>query len=185
MKVKDRNRERSPLLDLKNNIDYKLMEMVESLTTPSDKILDISCGNGSDSFELIKRGYDVCSTENNQGYYNHVSKKMDCIKHDTRNKFPYKDNEFDLVYCRLGLHYFSQEELVGIFDEISRITSDHLIFLVKIRQDSLATGKVMISKEVWDELTSKNFNILSSVTHEGQLYQHESEWLEVTAEKIY
>jgi len=110
---------------------------------------------------------------------------MDCIKHDTRNKFSYKDNEFDLVYCRLGLHYFSKEELVGIFDEINRITSDHLIFSVKIRQDDLATGKVMISKDIWDELTSKNFKILSSITYKEQLYNHESEWLEVTAEKIY
>ena len=178
------NQNWSPLLDLENNVDYELVSIIESLLPNKGKILEISCGNGADAIELQEEGYSVTCTENNQVYYDHISQFVKCIKHDTRNKFPFPDKSFDLVYSRLGLHYFSKEELSNIFSEISRLIDKYLVFTVKIEQDSINTGKVILSKEDWEELVSENFNIISSKEKEGILYDNQSKWLEIVAEVI-
>ena len=70
----------SPLLDIKGNVDSNLISKIESLSPSS--ILEISCGNGSDSIELSNKGYDVEATDNNKeyvlNYYKQYYKNM-CI----------------------------------------------------------------------------------------------------------
>jgi SAM-dependent methyltransferase len=172
----------SPLLKLEDNVDYELIEKIQSLIS-SGTILEISCGNGADALELLKRGYVVFGTENNQQYADHVNQKINCVKHDTRNKFPFPDNSFDLVYSRLGLHYFSESELQSIFKEISRITKEYLVFTVKLVND-IKTGKTIFDKETWENLVSEEFKIVSSEVKEGILYDNQSKWLEMVARKI-
>lgn len=41
--------------------------------------------------------------------------------HDVLKGLPYKDNEFDFVYMRLMVLYFTPEELAGLLKEISRV----------------------------------------------------------------
>lgn len=176
----------APLLNLKSNVDHQLINLIESMISENSKILEISCGNGADSFELKRKGYTVVSTENNREYYNYVSNHgINCIRHDTKDRFPFSDNSFDMVYSRLGLHYFTKEELKKIFSDINRITK-YLVFTVKIKQDNLETGKIMISKNEWEDLVSSNkFEILSSIIREGILYDDQSTWLEISAKKIF
>ena len=177
----DLNRQ-SPLLNLIDNVDYELVDLIKSIL-PNGTILEISCGNGSDSLELLKRGYVVLGTENNQQYADYVNQKIDCIKHDTRDKFPFEDNTFDLVYSRLGLHYFTEQELKNIFKEISRITRKYLVFTVKLVND-IQTGKTIFSKETWEDIVSKEFEIVSSAEKEGILYDNQSKWLEMVVKKL-
>ena len=172
----------SPLLKLEDNVDYELIEKIQSLIS-SGTILEISWGNGADALELLKRGYVVFGTENNQQYADHVNQKINCVKHDTRNKFPFPDNSFDLVYSRLGLHYFSESELKGIFKDISRITNKYLVFTVKLVND-IQTGKTIFNKETWEDLVSNEFEIVSSEVKEGILYDNQSKWLEIVAKKV-
>lgn len=173
----------SPLLDLSDNVDYELIGLIESLIPNGGKILEISCGNGSDALELSQRGYDISATEYNQQYADFVGQKINCIKHDTRNKFPFTDNSFDLVYSRLGLHYFSEPELESIFEDISRITKGYLVFTVKLVND-IQTGKTIFNKETWEDLVSNEFEIVSSEVKEGILYDNQSKWLEIVAKKV-
>lgn len=174
----------SPLLDLTENIDKELINKIESLLPNKGKILEISCGNGADAIDLTNKGYDVTATDNCQEYVDHVGKYINCIKHDTRNTFPFHNKSFDLVYSRLGLHYFTKEELSKIFSEISRLTKRYLVFTVKIEQDNLNTGKIIMSKSDWEILLSDNFNIISSEEKEGLLYDNQSKWLEIVASVI-
>lgn len=173
----------SPLLDLSDNVDYELIGLIESLMPNGGKILEISCGNGADALELSQRGYDISATEYNQQYADFVGQKINCIKHDTRNKFPFTDSSFDLVYSRLGLHYFSEPELEGIFGDISRITKGYLVFTVKLVND-IQTGKTIFNKETWEDLVSNEFEIVSSEVKEGILYDNQSKWLEIVAKKF-
>lgn len=173
----------SPLLDLSDNVDYELIGLIESLIPNGGKILEISCGNGADALELSQRGYDISATEYNQQYADFVGQKINCIKHDTRNKFPFTDNSFDLVYSRLGLHYFSEPELESIFEDISRITKGYLVFTVKLVND-IQTGKTIFNKETWEDLVSNEFEIVSSEVKEGILYDNQSKWLEIVAKKV-
>lgn len=169
------------LLDLDNNVDSDLINKIENLL-PSGKILEISCGNGADAIKLNELGYDVVATDFTKEYVDYVNQYLPCIEHDTRQRFPFSDKSFDLVYSRLGLHYFSEEELVSIFTEISRLTKKYLVFTVKLANDNLNTGKVILGKEKWEELVSNKFNIISSEVKEGILYTDKSKWLEIIAE---
>ena len=169
------------LLDLENNVDSNLINKIESLL-PSGSILEISCGNGADAIKLNELGYDVVATDFTKEYVDYVNQYLPCIEHDTRQRFPFGDKSFDLVYSRLGLHYFSEEELMSIFTEISRLTKKYLVFTVKLANDNLNTGKVILGKEKWEELVSNKFNIISSEVKEGILYTDKSKWLEIIAE---
>jgi len=173
----------APLLSLDGNADINLIEKIESLIS-SGSILEISCGNGADALELLKRGYVVFGTENNKQYADHVNKKINCVKHNTKNKFPFPDNSFDLVYSRLGLHYFSESELQSIFKDISRITKEYLVFTVKLVNDDIKTGKTIFTKEIWETLVSDEFEIISSTVREGILYDNQSKWLEMVVKKF-
>jgi len=170
------------LLGISNNIDKDLTSKIETLVKPDSSILEISCGNAADAIQLSKDGYDVICTDMDSEYVKHASEYVKAITHDTKKPFPFKENQFNLVYSRLGLHYFNEEELVGIFKEISRITSRYLVFTVKLVND-IQTGKVILTEDIWIDLTSKNFDIISSEVKEGILYDNQSKWLEIVAEK--
>lgn len=170
------------LLKLENNIDMDMIQKIESVIDPPSKILEISCGNGSDALYLKNLGFDIKATEINNDYVENAIKiGINCINHNTKNKFPFRNNEFDLTYSRLGLHYFTLEELEGIFSEIHRI-SKYLLFSVKLVND-IPTGKIILSKNDWTYLVEKNFNIISSQVKNGILYDNQSNWLEILAIK--
>ncbi len=170
----------SVLLNLSDNMDLELVSKIKSLINKGDSILEISCGNGADAI-LLNNDYNVIATDTDQGYVDYVnSKGVQCINHDTRDKFEFDDNQFDLIYSRLGLHYFSKDELRLIFNELFRICDGYILFTVKLVND-IPTGKVILAKEDWEELTSDRFNIVSSVVKNGILYNNESTWLEILA----
>ena len=170
------------LLELENNIDHELINIIKKLIS-SGKILEISCGNGSDSIELNRLGYNVVSTENNINYVEYTNHFVKCIKHDTKDKFPFKDDEFDLTYSRLGLHYFTEEELYNIFNEIDRITKKYIVFTVKLT-NNVETNKVIFDEKKWIDITSNYFKIKSSKIKTGLLYGIESRWLEIIGKKL-
>ena len=168
---------KSVLLNLKANEDISMINIIKSKFPIGSKILEISCGNGVDSLYLKNIGYDVVCTELNDDYVNNAKDLgLNCIKHNTLNKFPFKDKEFDLVYCRLGLHYFSEEELNNILKDINRITKN-LLMSVKTVND-ISTGKVIFDTKKWENIISKYFNIISFEEKSGILYDNKSEWIE-------
>jgi ubiquinone/menaquinone biosynthesis C-methylase UbiE len=168
------------LLNLKNNVDTELISKIRGLVKPPSKILEISCGNGSDSNHLKDLGYNVTSTDNNKDYVDNAKKLgINCILHDTTQPFPFDDNSFDLIYSRLGLHYFTMEQLDDIFSELSRI-GNYLVFTVKL-VDDISTGKVIFTKDTWMDITNKYFEVISSEEKSGILYDNQSRWLEIVA----
>jgi ubiquinone/menaquinone biosynthesis C-methylase UbiE len=173
----------SVLLNLENNVDNHLISIIqENLPTGSD-ILEISCGNAADSLYLKDLGYNVRCTEFDDNYVKNANDLgLECIKHDTRMKFTYSDNQFDLVYSRLGLHYFTEEELDSIFSELSRI-GNKLLVTVKIEEDFYKTGKIILSPEKWFEIINKYYNIEIFDVKEGLLYDKKSKWIEILANK--
>lgn len=148
-------------MKITNNVDKGLISIIQECVPQSSSILEISCGNASDSFYLKELGYDVTCTDNNEEYVNNaISLGLDCIKHDTTQKFPFEDSQFDLIYSRLGLHYFTESQLMSILSELKRI-GKKLLITVKI-MDDISTGKIILSPEKWRELISKFFRIENS-----------------------
>lgn len=175
------NRIQPILLNLEDNVDNELITKIQNLL-PTGRILEIACGNGSDAIKLNELGYDVTATDFTKEYVDYVNQYIPCFQHDTRDEFPFDDKKFDLVYSRLGLHYFNEEELKSIFTEISRLTKKYLVFTVKLANDNLNTGKVILDESKWKEIVSDEFNIISSEVKQGELYGDESKWLEIIAE---
>jgi SAM-dependent methyltransferase len=172
----------SPLLNLNDNIDKHLIKIIQD-KLKSGSILEISCGNASDSLYLKKLGYNVICTDLNPDYVENAKNiGIECILHDTRNKFPFKNNQFDLVYSRLGLHYFTENELKNILSELKRIGKSILITIKIV--DDIQTGKIIFTPEKWKELISSYFDIDIFEIKEGELYDNKSKWIEIFAKKI-
>ena len=170
----------SPLLDLENNVDFDLINIIKSTVPSGSDILEISCGNGSDSAYLSSIGYKVICSETNDDYVENArSIGLECLNHDTRNTFPFKDGQFDLIYSRLGLHYFTVDELDKILKELSRI-GDKLLITVKLVND-IQTNKVILTEKVWKESIGEYFTISKYKVQDGVLYGSHSKWLEILA----
>jgi len=168
----------SPLLNLSDNVDNHLISVIQKEVQPGDKILEISCGNAADSLKLQGLGYEVSCTEYNTDYVKNAQDLgLNCIQHDTKNKFPFSNDEFDLIYSRLGLHYFTEEELDSIFSELKRIGKKILITVKVV--DDIKTGKVILTEDKWKEIVGKFFDVKSFEVKEGQLYGSQSKWIEI------
>ncbi len=89
------------------------------------KILDAGCGKGFVLYELKKilpgltiKGFDISK----YGINNSKEEiKKDLFEHDIRKKFPFKDNEFDLVISLACLHNLQVHELEKSIKEIERV----------------------------------------------------------------
>ena len=173
----------SPLLDLSDNVDRHLISQIQKSVKPAASILEISCGNGADSLQLQELGFKITCTELNPEYVQNAEDLgLNCIEHNTKNKFPFSDKEFDLVYSRLGLHYFTEEELNSIFSELQRIGKKILITVKVV--DDIKTGKVILTPDKWNEIISKFFDIKVFEIKEGELYGSQSKWIEIVADSL-
>ena len=171
----------SVLLNLIDNVDNHLISVIQNEVSPGGSVLEISCGNAADSSQLRKLGYVVKCTDLDDKYVENAKEMgLDCIKHDTRDKFPFQNSEFDLVYSRLGLHYFTEDELHQILQELKRI-GKKLLITVKL-VDDIKTGKVILTEEKWLSLVGEYFEIKSSEVKEGILYGSKTKWLEILAQ---
>lgn len=94
------------------------------------KCLDLGCGIGQFSKQFIKYGYDVISADISNIALNKVkSFNENVVKLDMRDKLPFPNNEFDLVFANLSIHYFSDEDTKKLILEIKRILKEDGLFI--------------------------------------------------------
>lgn len=90
------------------------------------KILELGCGEGNDSVFFASQGHTVIATdfsdvviaENNQRPRHRL---LQFKIQDLSQPFIFADDEFDTVYARLSLHYFTDTVTSRIFHEIARV----------------------------------------------------------------
>ena len=94
------------------------------------KCLDLGCGIGQYSKQLMKYGYDVVSADISDIALNKVKDfNKNVVKLDMRNKLPFSDSEFDLVFANLSIHYFSDEDTKKLLLEVKRILKNNGLFI--------------------------------------------------------
>lgn len=94
------------------------------------KCLDLGCGIGQYSKQLIKYGYSVVSADISDIALNKVKEfNRNVVKLDMREKLPFSDSEFDIVFANLSIHYFSDEDTKKLLLEIKRILKEEGLFI--------------------------------------------------------
>jgi len=89
------------------------------MRTKSGKALDLGCGTGNYTLELLKRGFDVVGLDASDGMLEVArSKGLNCIKGDAY-ALPFQDRSFDLVLSVTMFEFIHEPERV--LREIHRV----------------------------------------------------------------
>lgn len=94
------------------------------------KCLDLGCGIGQFSKELMTYGYDVTSADISEIALNKVNEfNLNTIRLDMSEPLPFEDDTFDLVFANLSIHYFSDADTIKLMKEIKRILKEDGLFI--------------------------------------------------------
>lgn len=152
------------ILHEKGKVDHfsdkptKFAEEVQSLITPGSKILELGCGVGNDSAFFAQNGHQVLATDfsklaikNNRKHFKESNLQFEVL--DMSKKMSLPDNSFDVVYCRLSLHFFTDKATKSIFRKLHRILKPNglLCFLCKSTDDPLYGKGKQIEKDMFEE----------------------------------
>lgn len=163
------------------SIDKLIYDLDDNAT-----ILDLGCGDGVDSIYFQSKGFDVHSLdispiaiEENKNKNSNVDWKVYDI---SQSNIPYSDKTFDLIYCRLSLHYFDRFTVSQIIHNIMTKLKDGgvLYFTVKTQsfKEKRDTGKKFLHKKEWMKILNYYFDDILVHNHTGKLYNIPSTWLE-------
>ncbi|MFH1534856.1 MAG: class I SAM-dependent methyltransferase [Patescibacteria group bacterium] len=134
------------------------------------KILDLGAGQGQDSRYFAKKGYDVISTDyekfalglNESNIPDELKEKITVKEVDLLEKLPFYNQEFDVVYSHLSLHYFDLKTTKKIFQEIQRVLKIDgvLALIVNSTSDPEIDQGKLIEKDYYDygNISRRYFN---------------------------
>lgn len=93
----------------------KKIESVFDFDVPKLKILDLGCGDGRLSAELVKKGHEVWGLDIfPDGIESAKKKGINAIEADIESKLPFQDSTFDLVLMLDTLeHLYDEEGSIG------------------------------------------------------------------------
>jgi ubiquinone/menaquinone biosynthesis C-methylase UbiE len=88
------------------------LEMIESRLAPGAKVLDVGCGSGHLSGELMRRGYDAVGMDFSEGMVRYACEHYgaDKFKVGDVEHLDYPDNTFDGIVCLGVMEYLSSDE---------------------------------------------------------------------------
>ncbi len=136
--------------------------------TNDSSILDVGCGKGFLLYEIYKilpritiKGFDI----SNHGI-NHAKEEIrdNLILHDAKEKFPYKDKEFDLVISLATLHNLKLKDLFFSLNEIERTGKRAYLMVESYRNEMelfnlqcwALTCESFFSTDEWEWIFKKN-----------------------------
>lgn len=133
-------------------------EEVIKVIKPSSRVLELGCGVGNDSIAFASAGHQVIATDfsevairkNSERFRDNSNLVFETL--DISQPLRFADNEFDVVYARLSLHYFNDEITKKIFSEIQRVlrAEGHLCFICKSINDHLYGKGEEIEKDMFE-----------------------------------
>ena len=92
--------------------------------------LDLGCGIGQYTKKLMEYGLDVISSDISTIALSKVKLiNPNIVNMDMREKFPFEDEKFDIVFANLSIHYFSDIDTKKIINEIKRVLKKGGLFI--------------------------------------------------------
>jgi ubiquinone/menaquinone biosynthesis C-methylase UbiE len=184
------------------------VEEVLGIISNNSTILELGCGAGNDSFGFAAAGHtvlatdfsDVAITKNEQRYKDLPNLHFKVL--DISLPFLFPDSEFDVVYSRLALHYFTDTITKQIFDNIFRVLKPqgYLCFICKSVDDPLYGKGTQLEKNMFeldghvrhffdiDYVTAllQNKFLIKDIEHgQESFYGSTSAFIKVIAQKLY
>ena len=160
------------------------------------KCLDLGCGIGQYSKELINYGYEVISADISDIALQKVQEfNNNVIKVDMKENLPFSNDSFDLVFANLSIHYFSDQITKNLINEIKRILKKDGLFIGSVNgiegYEKIKDTAIELENHYWvnknkyirlfdkNDLVNylKNFNILSIEEKETIRFEHKKNYL--------
>ena len=92
--------------------------------------LDLGCGIGQYTKWFMNNNYDVISADISNIALEKVKEFNKNVTYlDMREKLPFEDNKFDIVFANLSIHYFSDKDTKLLLEEIKRILKKDGLFI--------------------------------------------------------
>ena len=173
----------NPQLVYEREPDHSIDKLIYDLE-PGAKILDLGCGDGVDAMYFSSKGFDVTASDLSSVVIEENKIKEPNIKwnvYDISNANI--SGKYDLIFCRLSLHYFDRFDISIILNDIKNNLNENgrLYFTVKTQdfKERVQTGKTFLHKKEWIRILKYYFKDINIQEHSGKLYNIPSRWLEI------
>ena len=134
------------------------------------KVLELACGSGEISNELLKRGYDILATDISESMLSKLKQKYPYIKTKQLDMNDFKfDDKFDTIICLCdSINYLSDYRLMfrNVYDSL--VTGGIFMFDMH-SQDRLEEFKEMFIEEGYILNVPYQWTIISN---ENMIHQH-------------
>jgi SAM-dependent methyltransferase len=170
----------------KKGDDCAWLEPLAIHIKPQSYVLDIGCGTGEVACYLSDLGHRVVGSDfslevilHNAAHYTGVS----WLLHDARDQYSsYEDGTFDVIISSLSIHYFDNQTLKNIINEMNRLLKrgGKLIFRVNSDKDEEASATQEIPRFYFSEkqIDQLFFNWdFVSLEEKSLEYFNKSKWL--------
>lgn len=96
---------------------------------PSQKILDVATGTGSQAYELAKMGHDITGVDISPEMLEQAKKKCSArlnlnFLRMSATRLPFENSSFDASCISLGLHHMSYDVEKLVLQEMRRVTKN-------------------------------------------------------------
>ncbi len=119
--------------------DFWITKYESFLPNSNIKILDLGCGVGQYATYFYYKGYQVTATDISSKALEYLKGKnsdIQLVLQDMSKPLKFKDNEFDIVFANLSIHFFSEEETKNSLLEIKRILRLGGLFIGSVNSTS-------------------------------------------------
>lgn len=104
---------------------------------PGGRALDLGCGHGHDSCDLLNAGMHVVSLDRNEARLQEarrIAPGASFVCGDITEPLPFENASFDLVVASLSIHYFPWETTLHIIRETARVLKPGCRLLCRVNR---------------------------------------------------
>jgi ubiquinone/menaquinone biosynthesis C-methylase UbiE len=131
---------------------------VERLLPRASRVLELGCGEGDDAAFFAQRGHTVMATDIAEAALAKARRRYLAVQglafldQDLAQPFRFPNEQFNLVYARLSLHYLEDTATRVAFSEIERVLKRGglLAFMCKSIDDPLYGMGIEIEKDTFE-----------------------------------
>jgi SAM-dependent methyltransferase len=106
-------------------------ELAKDYFPKEGKILELTAGYGQDGRYFSELGYDVVQTDFSDTGVRYLeenkNENIEVKKVDLKEPLDFEDERLDVVYCHLGIHYFTLKQTTEIVEEIKRVLKPNVV----------------------------------------------------------